>query len=104
MTTRVILNIPHRSLANAWIAWDDNELMDIASETGFDEDHYGELTVETAKQFLSDDNHNTYIFSDEHMLNDMSEFVQTYAGHQAGQAIFEIQKMLLLFSSKYAKA
>ena len=104
MTTRVILDIPHRSLAHAWIAWDDNELMNIAAETGFDEDHYGALTVETAKQFLSEDNHDTYIFGDEHMLDVMSEFVQTYAGHQAGAAIFEIRKMLLLFSSKYARA
>tara|TARA_R100000234_G_scaffold6088_1_gene4193 strand:+ start:322 stop:654 length:333 start_codon:yes stop_codon:yes gene_type:complete len=98
---RVILEIPHRGDASAWIAWSDGEYLDAVDKAGFDSERFGELSIETAEDFIRRDNHSTWIFCDDpaqDMLGEMVDFLYNYDGHQASSAKTAIGWIFTLFN------
>ena len=74
----VILEIPHRRTPSIWYAFDEEEFLTKVSETGYDEYHYGDLTKDSAIEWVMHDLRGGQVFQGPDMLFEMHTFVQRY--------------------------
>ena len=81
----VILEIPHQRKPSIWYAFDEEEFMSKVSEVGYDEYHYGELTKDSAIEWVMHDLRGGQVFQGPDMLFEMHTFVQRYDTWQYAQ-------------------
>ena len=82
----VVLEIPHRSDPRTWIAFSEEELLSKVDAVGYDYERFGDLTKETAIEFIKHDLHSGQVFEGREMLSEMDEYIQSGDGHGYGLA------------------
>jgi len=80
----VVLEIPHRRDPCTWIAFSEDEFLSKVDAGGYDYERFGELTKETAVEFIKHDLHSGWVFEGGEMLSQMDEYIRTGGGHGYG--------------------